>query len=941
MKKPIVSIIALSFIMLANPVFAQIAPKSGFPQDRYKEFKVDSNVQYGTLKNGMRYAIQKWPTPKGEISIRMRIAAGSLNEAENQKGLMHFLEHMAFNGSENIKENEMIPLLEKEGLAFGADTNAHTSFDETVYKLDMPKPEQLDLGLKLMRETAGRLTLASDAIDRERGIIKSEERARMNPGYTQWIDYANTIFDGFLFPKRLPIGDMNVIGNAPQKEFKSLYNGLYQPQRTMLVIAGDIDAKKAKAAIEKHFNNWQAINPAQKDPSLGKLVKRAPKYRNYVDKQLPSSISVASLSPYIQEADTSANRRKEIIAWLAESIVNERLQKIVRAEDAPFASASIRSYDMIKSAKIAELSISPKAEGDWEKALSAADVELRSALQYGFTPEEFKTALLNAKNYFEKKAKEDGARRSRQISESILSSFENDSVHTSNADDLLWFNKISKTLNANEAHNALKEKWKNPIKDLYIVTQNPIAGGEDTLKSKYAQIQQIATKPPIVEKIKIWDYVDFGVPQQPLKVVENAQIGANFYTFPNNVRLIVKPTDYEEGRARLSVVFGDGAIAQNQIGLNLVTNSILEAGGFGRLSIDDLKKTLAGKNVNTGFSTSDNFYELSGVTDNANIALQLQIMAAYFTDPAYRKDGFVQLMAQKDAIYKDARATPDIVFWREIGGILSNNVPYNMFPTQSQFEALKFDDAKNAINLSLANSAIEIVIVGDVETKKAIDAVAKTFGALPNRQALPNNFDNYPKPVFPNGRKETNLSHDGKDYQAIGAIIYPTSDFGDGAMGRKLNILRDMLNVKLTDIIREKEGGTYSPQVISDSSIIFKNYGYMGVVLNVKPQEVDKYLAISESIIKDFADGKINEDLLKRAKAPAIASIKTTMKNNPWWLGWLKGASFDENKITIIRDGEKQYQDITLDDVKKLAKQYFDPQKAQIIRVLPSDAAKN
>ena len=150
-KALLVSLIALS----AQPALAQIAPLPGFPQDRYKDFKPDPAVTYGILPNGMRYAIKKWPTPKGEVAIRLRIAAGSLNEEDNQAGLAHFLEHMAFNGSENVPESEFDKILAREGLAFGPDTNAYTSWDETVYQLDMPKAERLELGLSMMRETAG------------------------------------------------------------------------------------------------------------------------------------------------------------------------------------------------------------------------------------------------------------------------------------------------------------------------------------------------------------------------------------------------------------------------------------------------------------------------------------------------------------------------------------------------------------------------------------------------------------------------------------------------------------------------------------------------------------------------------------------------------------------------------------------------------------------
>lgn len=936
-----VGIISLAFI-LSFDAYAQIAPKPGFPQDRYQDFKPDKDVKYGILPNGMRYAIQHWPTPKGEISLRMRIAAGSLNESENQKGLMHFLEHMAFNGSENIKEGEMIPLLQKEGLAFGADTNAHTSFDETVYKLDLPKPEQLDLGLKLMRETAGKLLLNAEAIDRERGVVEGEERARMSPGYKQWIDYANTFYDGLLFPKRLPIGDMKVIKTAPKAEFDDLYQGLYRPERTFLVIVGDIDVAKAEAALKSHFTDWQGKGKPANDPDLGKILNSAAKFKNYVDNQLPASVSLSSLTPYVVEKDTSLERKNDILLSIANSILNERFQKMSRKEDASFLSASVWNYDWFNQINTANIDISPKDQKLWKKAFEDADLELRSVLKYGFTKAEFDAAIANTKESYERAVKEDGARRSRAIANSILSSFESDVVHTSAKDDLDWFNKIAPSLNAADALKELQKAWSSKNQSLYVVSQTPIEGGVEGLKTAFNEVRKIAPSAPPAEKVLKWDYVDFGKPSFEHTKIYNKDLDTNYIKFNNNVRLVFKQTAFEKGRVRVAVRFGEGKLAMPKelVGLEWVAGSSFDAGGLGRLDIDQLQKTLAGKTVGTNFSAGYDAFEFGATTNEQDLLLQMQVFAAYMTDPAWRKDGFNQLKAAKDAVYREERATPDTVFDRKITPLLTNNDVSKAFPTEAQFDALKFEDGKIVVENARSDSAIEIVIIGDTNIANAIKAVGSTFGALPKRKDMPNPRLEERKLTFTKGRNTSMLDHDGRADQAIGAIYWPARDFGDGTEGRALNILRDMLDVKLTDIIREKEGGTYSPQVTSDFSTSNPGFGYMGVILNVKPEEVDKYLNITEEIAKEFAEGKIDEDLLKRAKTPAIASFEVTINNNPWWLGWLKGSSFDKKRIPIIRDGKKQYERVTLDEIKALAKQYFDPSKAQIIKVLPSEKSK-
>lgn len=942
MKKTAVSLIALSFVFIFANAEAQIAPKPGFPHERYKEFKADKAVKYGTLPNGMRYAIQHWPTPKGEVSIRMRIAGGSLHEDEDQRGLMHFLEHMAFNGSENIKEGEMVKLLEREGLAFGADTNAHTSFDETVYKLDMPKPEQLDLGLMLMRETAGKLTLDAKAIDDERGVIKGEERARMNPYYTQWVESANFLYDGLRFPKRVPIGDMGVVGSAPQGEFKELYYGLYRPERTFLVIVGDIDVKTAEAAIKKHFNDWKGVGKPANDPDLGKLKTNAPKFKNYIDAQLPTSLNVSSLSEIIDTPDNFENRRRDLLLSIANSIVNDRLKKIARAEDAPFTQAYIGSYDFIRSVRTAELEISPKTQNLWRDALKIGIGELKSALKFGFTPAEIETAIADFEAGYERALKEEGARRSRAIVDGILGAFENDQVYTSSAANYEWFKKVKPSINAKSLHAELQKAWTNSNYNLYATTPEKIEGGENSLKSALALYTKTAAKPPKVEELKKWDYVDFGAIAPAPSIVTDHDIDVSYAKFANNVRLVFKKTDYEKGRVRVKIRFGEGkmALPKDKIGLDMVASSAFDTGGLGRFDIDELNKALAGKVVSTNFGVSDDAFEFNSTTNEKDLLLQMQVFAAYLTDPAWRPDGFNQLKAAKEAIYRDERATPMAVLGRKLGPIIASYNKSEYFPTQAEFDALKLEDAKTIVDNARKDSAIEIIITGDINQTAVIEAVQKTFAALPMRKDAPSISDEMRKLVFTPGRNNVLLDHDGRPDQSIGAIFWPARDFGDGKEGRALNILRDMFSVKLTDILREKEGATYSPQVTGNFSTTNPGYGYLGVILDLKPQELDRIIALTESIAKDFAEGKIDEDLLKRARTPAVASFDVSRANNPWWLGWLAGSSWDKNRITIIRDGKKQYEDITLEQMKEYAKAYFDPQKAQIIKILPSDKVK-
>ena len=933
--------IALS-IGLGAPAFAQIAPNPGFPQDRYQEFKPDADVKYGTLDNGMRYAIQHWAQPKGEIAIRMRVAGGSLNEDEKQLGLMHFLEHMAFNGSKNVKEGDMIPMLEKAGVAFGADSNAYTSFDETVYQLDMKKPEQIDMGLMLMRETAGNLLLDAGAIDRERGIIKGEERARNTPEVKKAKDYQKLTYQGIRMNDRWPIGDMRVVESAKSDEFKKLYYGLYRPERTFLVVVGDVDVAATEKMIKDKFSDWKGVGENQKDPALGDLKTKGVLVKNYVDPQVSTQITFTQPTPYVKEPSTTPYYREDLLVSIANSIVNQRLAKISRSENAPFLGAFISNEENRIATDSADLTITPKSDDTWQQSFDVTYAELQSALKYGFSDAEFTAAIANTQNRFKLAVETKAAKRSADIADSVVEEFANDNVYTSPEDDLAWFEKIAPTLTKEAALQELQKVWKGDAQILYVSTKKPIAGGDKTILAALNKAKAAPVKQPEMAQLKQWDYTNFGTVPTTYKTETIADLGITYVTFPNNVRLVIKPTDFEKGRIRTSINFGQGvrALPKTMHGIGMIANSSFEAGGLGHFTYDDLQKTLAGKTVNFNFGAGSKSFGMSGVTSAQDLPLQMQIFGAYFTDPAWRKDGFNQIKAAKDAIYKNLRSTPNSVFGVNFPPLITSNSDYSKFPTEKEFSDLQLDPVKQAVDASLKKDAIEIVIVGDVKTDDAIKAVAATFGALPTRDAVPVSISASEGEVFTPGRHITTLDHDGRADQAIGSIFWKASDYGDGKKGRAGLILKAMLDVKLTDVLREQYAGTYSPAVLSDFSTEFKNYGYIGAMFNVKPQDVDKYIAVTESIAKDFADGKIDQELFDRARNPAMTSFEATTHNNPWWLNWLATSSWDKNRLTIMRDGKKQYEDLTLEQMKALAKEYFNPNNAQIIKVVPSKIAK-
>jgi zinc protease len=793
----------------------------------------------------------------------------------------------------------------------------------------------------LMRETAGRLLLDDGAIDRERGIIASEERARDNPGFRVFKAFAGQALAGTQALPRLPIGDMKVIREAKRGLFLDLYKRYYTPQRALLVVVGDFEPAAIEAEITRLFSDWVQPTDAAPDPSLGTLAPTPGSVKLFVEPQTASSVQLFNVKPFANLPDTSATRREAVLLSLAETIVSERLEKISRREGSPITGASIDSDDYFKVAEIASIAANPKDPSKWREALDIVDLELRRALTHGFTKIEFDAAIADLKQGYADGAAQSGARRSAQIVNTILGGFGEDSVVTTDAADVVWLASVAPSLTPDAALTQLRKAWGNATPQMFVNSGAAIEGGEATLRAAYETARARPAPAPAAERVQAWPYTNFGAVGRVAATQNVAAIGVTKSRFANNVRLVVKPTKFEEGRIRVQVRFGDGALAipGNKPGVGYAIDSAFTAGGLGRMDVDAITRALAGRSVQAGFGVGGDTFVLQGTTTPRDLELQLQYLTAYLTDAAWRPDGLARLKSSKDAIYRQIDATPGAVWGTKASSVLRSDPRADRFPTPAQFDALTLAEARAILDPARRSSAIEVVIVGDTSVALAARAVAKTLGALPARAAAPAPRTTERIATFPAGRGTTTLTHKGRADQSLAMIYWPMRDYGDGREARALRVLESVLQNRLTEVIREELGDSYSPGTDWSPSDVSPGYGTIGAISEVKPEKADAVIAVMERIAADLAAGKIDADLFERAKRPLVADFDETTANNPWWMGALGKISFDPNRLIRARDAKAQYAAVTLDQVKALARQYLDPAKARIVKVMPGPDA--
>jgi zinc protease len=928
----------LSVAFAANAAPHPLAAPSSFPHET-SDLKPENTVRYGVLPNGMRFAILKNDTPRDAVSIRMRFATGSLMEADNQQGLAHFLEHMAFNGSKNVPEGEMVKLLEREGLAFGADTNAYTSWDETVYQLDLPKTAQLGLGLMIMRETSDRLLLDPKAIDKERGVVLSEERARDTPGLRQFKAYSDLVLEGTLPTRRFPIGKVSVLQNAQRAEFESLYRTWYTPDRTFLVVVGAIDPVAAEKEIRTKFADWATPTAPPKPPELGELLVKPGTAAYHREQQGSTSIRLAAVKPYEEKPDTKANRERDLALGLAEAIVNRRLERLARAPDAAFLQASLGHGDYFKTATIAEASAIADPS-KWEAALGALEQEVRRALKFGFSTDELTTELKNIRESYATAAAQASTRQTRGLADSLVGAFSDGSVFTSPSDELALFDTLSARLTPETTLSALKEAWGEKAPVVLLGTSLDLKDGAALVQAAYDASRAKPVDAPKQQSKAVWGYTEFGPIGRIASTKTVKDLGLTQAVFANNVRVNFKRTDFEKNRVRVSVRFGQGILdLPAKPGLQGVLESGFLAGGLGKHDSDELERALAGRSVGLSFGVGEDAFVLGGAATPEELPLQMQLLTAFLIDPAWRLDGDQRYRAAKETIYRQSTASTGAVLGTNLPSLLRSGDARFAFPTPSQFDAITLGDARKVLTPALKDGAVEITIVGDVDQKAALNAVAKTFGALPQRapKSLPKVAERRMK--FPLGATPVTLEHKGRSDQTLTALYWPAPDYGDGNQGRQMRILDAIFGVRLTDEIRENKGSTYSPGTNLSASTVSPNFGYLGSEIEVKPTELASTTALIREIARDLGAGKIDGDLFTRARKPLIAEITQSQRNNGWWVSWLSGSFDDPRRLTILRDGRKQYEQATLAQIRALAIKVFGGTEPFSVTVVPGKEA--
>lgn len=934
-----------SLLALSSPAYGQTGPVDGWDIEA-TDVEPDAEIVYGTLANGMKYAIQQNDTPEGAASFRLHFNFGSLYEAENERGLAHFIEHMVFNGSTNVPEGEMIALLERQGLAFGADTNAYTGFDETVYQLDAPNATQeaIDTSLFLLREAAGEATFAPEAVDREREIITSERRARDSVGLRSLIARIGFQVPDTLFDDRLPIGLNEVLRNAPAERLKALYHRYYRPEYTTLIAVGDFDPAAMEAQVTETFADWQGVGPAGAMPDFGSVdFARAAAFDVFTDPGSTSSVVIASTRAYEDPADTVANRRTSMLEDLATAMFNRRMQTIANQPDTSLIGGGMGTDEFEPAALITQISLST-AEGAWADGLAIGEQELRRAQEYGFTDSELREALANMESNFRTAAEQENARTTRGLANALVSVAAENDFLTSPQWRFGLFTAMKGSLTLDAANAAFRDLWSGS-EPLVTVNAKALDGGVDAIAAAWNQSTQLAVTAPVDGGTVEFAYDSFG--DGPGTVVSDTMIddlGIRTVTFANNVRLNIKQTDYQPGRVvyRVGMSGGQFILGDNAAGNGLFMQIASAVAGTGEHSLEEIQRLTAGRQVAPGITAGEDEFIDIGATTPADLDLQLKLAAAYLTDPGFRPEAQTRFSSLIGAVYGQLLSDPGTVFAVNSPGVFTDD-PRFQFPDQAALAATSQEDMRAPFLANAEDAAIEIAIVGDVDPDTVIETVAQSFGALPMRAAEAPAFTEMRDVVYKDlsGAGVTEFVHAGQAGQALVASLWRTGDDGDFREEMGMRLLKEVMDLYATTTLREETAATYSPLVSSSMSAEYEDTGTFQVAANVAPENVAQIQALIPTLAERLRTTPVDDDILLRARQPLLEGVRTARQDNGFWLSVAAQAQSMPDRLDRAREEEAILQSLTAQDLMMLAQKYLTPDRRADVRVVPGpDAAE-
>lgn len=916
-------IFPLLFFICSLPVSAQIKLDQPIP--------VDPNVKVGKLENGLTYYIRRNEKPENKVELRLAVNAGSVLEEEDQLGLAHFMEHMGFNGSKNFPKNELVNYLQQTGVKFGADLNAYTSFDETVYILPIPSddPEVLEKGFTVLEDWAFNNLFDKEEIEKERGVVLEELRLSKGAGERMRRKYLPRLFNGSLYAERLPIGKDSVLKSFKPETLERFYKEWYRPNLMAVVVVGDIDPAEAEKKVKAHFSGYKNPADAAVRPEIIPIKPRtSPEAMVLTDEEATStSLQIYNYVRPEKPVVTWADYRQKIVEGLMTSMINQRLQEITQQENPPFLYAYtgmgsfLRGYETFVSyAAIGSRTV--------QDAVNALVAETERAKQYGFLESEFSRAKTNLLNQAERAYKERDKAESGSLVGLYVDNFLNDSPIPGVEQRYEFIKQVLPGVSVSEV-NAVAAEMPDS-ENAFALLMAP-SNRKDSLPDSEGLLKTIiaAAKQPVEayqEKAIAENLLDKEpVPGRIIKETKNEKLGTTDLTLSNGITVTLKPTTFKNDQILMDAWRWGGShkftLADKENAENAAV--LVNVMGVKDLSPTDLRKFLAGKTLEIHPYINTDEEGIEGSSSVKDFETFLQLAHLYFTQPRKDEGLFHSYVSRQKSQVKFIMQNPRAFFSDTLTKIVYDSNPWaGGIPDQAYYDKLNAERALSIYKQIFSNAyGMHFTFVGNIDINEAKPMLARYLGSLPSSKKE----NSYKDVGLRQVKGVVNASVEkGKEQQSIIALKFGNETRYTPEDNLALNGLIEALNIEVIEKLREEMGGIYGGGF--SGTIIRRPFVHYNISAAIPcgPENVDKLSDALMSLIKNAREKGIEQKTLDKVKETWRKHYKESLQDNGFWLQSLSTAWINRDNPENLLQYESRVNALTLDDIKKAAQKYLD-----------------
>lgn len=931
---------ALSTALLAIPAFGQQHPAS--PDDKAPLIPLDPAVRTGKLANGFTYYIRHNEEPQHRVVMYLANKVGSILEEDDQRGLAHFMEHMNFNGTTHFPKNQLVNYLQKAGVRFGADLNAYTSFDETVFQLPLPADsmETLAGGFQVMHDWAQAATLETSEIDAERGVVLEEKRLGKGANERMSRLYFPMLLNHSRYADRLPIGTDTVLLHFNPGTLRRFHHDWYRPDLQALIIVGDIDVNKTEKTIKDLFSDLKNPVPEKPRPAYSIRLKDQNQYLVVTDKEQPYTQAALYFKRKAEILRTPADYTSYLGQTVIIRALRERLIEIGQRDNPPFISAGVGNTDFPGGIEAFSLSVTTRP-GQLQQGIVTAYREIQRARRFGITATEVERAKKFLLNTLESAAHEQNKIASDQLVKQYLANFLKEQAAPDAAYEYRLAQQVMGEIDVTAINKEMQRLTEPVNRDVLIMAPEKEKDSLPTQQEFERWLKQTSRENLSPYKDDISKLPLLKQTPQPGKIIgrkEDARLGVIIYQLSNGIEVYVKPTDYKNDEVNMQAyALGGYSRCPDSLFYSSRATGMEMEFGAGNYTPGQLRKYNADKKLGLIVTIDERTQHLAGQSTNKDMEAMLEEMFAYMTEPRKDTAVFHASIAKRKAALTNLENSPASVFQDTILAVMGNHDPRRMRETVADINKIRLDQLYDVYRDRMADaSGFKFLFVGSIDTLTLKPLLEKYVAGLPALYRHETYNDLGYHPPYENISR---IVRKGIEPQAKVFLNF-TGPFPNNYTNNfKLEALRQVLLIRLIERLREEEGGVYTPQVLAGAGKLYGEYYNAQISFGCAPENVDKLVAATLDEIDKIKKGQIDSVNLEKFKVTALRSQEVNEQSNSYWQTYLQARLQNNENLDEVLQYRAAINAVTLQDIQEMAIKYLDEKRFIKIILLPENKA--